>query len=587
MSARRTGEDETTGIWRKYEAGRDHHNGEGMYRRVERCHRFYEGDQWAGIKAGGEELPMLNFIRPICTYKIATVAMVDTAIIYSAMDGDPQAAAVCEALTRFAAVQWEKGKLDSKKWAVIKNACIAGDHYLYCYDARQPSESVARERTPQLRMRLVGKTSLYLADEQEPDLNSQEWILIAERRPVAQVREEARKNGLAEAEIARIAADEVDETGVGYTGAQEVKSDLGKCTSLLYMEKTPEGLKFCRSTETVVYQPEQLVPGLDVYPVCGMRWSERMGSARGVGVVEGLIPNQIEVNRTMARRAVCVKRYSFPTAVYDQDRVANPEALGKVGASLRVKNLAGNPLSSMVQYLTPVGIGGDAAALQGEIVAMSRELEGAGDAATGQVDPTKASGEAIKAARDQSALNLNEQTAAYRQFAEDLALVWYKLWAAYSTDGMAVRLPDGRGGETETVIPHEVLAGLDVDIRIDISPVDPYSVLSRGLALENALAHGHITFEEYVEALDENGGVPKEKFKAILERRQAQGAPSTPGAPGGLPGAAGTSPAGAGLSAAGAGLPAVGGLAAAGMPAPGPGLPQMGIGGEQSALPIV
>ena len=60
MSARRTGEDETTGIWRKYEAGRDHHNGEGMYRRVERCHRFYEGDQWAGIKAGGEELPVLN-----------------------------------------------------------------------------------------------------------------------------------------------------------------------------------------------------------------------------------------------------------------------------------------------------------------------------------------------------------------------------------------------------------------------------------------------------------------------------------------------------------------------------------------------
>ena len=106
MSARRTGEDETTGIWRKYEAGRDHHNGEGMYRRVERCHLFYEGDQWAGIKAGGEELPVLNFIRPICTYKIATVAMVDTAIIYSAMDGDPQAAAVCEALTRFAAVQW-------------------------------------------------------------------------------------------------------------------------------------------------------------------------------------------------------------------------------------------------------------------------------------------------------------------------------------------------------------------------------------------------------------------------------------------------------------------------------------------------
>ena len=59
-----------------------------------------------------------------------------------------------------------------------------------------------------------------------------------------------------------------------------------------------------------------------------------------------------------------------------------------------------------------MGIGGDAAALQGELVVMSRELEGASDAATGQVDPTRASGEAIKAARDQSAMNLNEQTAA-------------------------------------------------------------------------------------------------------------------------------------------------------------------------------
>ena len=29
---------------------------------------------------------------------------------------------------------------------------------------------------------------------------------------------------------------------------------------------------------------------------------------RGVGVVERLIPNQIEVNRTLARRAICVKR---------------------------------------------------------------------------------------------------------------------------------------------------------------------------------------------------------------------------------------------------------------------------------------
>ena len=204
-----------------------------------------------------------------------------------------------------------------------------------------------------------------------------------------------------------------------------------------------------------------------------------------MGVVERLIPNQIEVNRTLARRAICVKRYSFPTVVYDQDKLLAPEKLGVVGASIGVKNLNANPVGSFVQYLSPAPISGDAANLQAELVGTSRELEGAGEAATGQVDPTKASGEAIKAARDQSAISLNEQSAAYKQFVEDLAMIWYKLWVAYSVRGL--RLADG------TLLPHAELEALDIDIKIDISPIDPYSVLSRELSLENALAQQHIT----------------------------------------------------------------------------------------------
>lgn len=505
MREQKSSELQTTDIWRKYEAGKDHHNAEDFYRKVERCHKFYEGDQWSGCKTGGEELPVLNFIRPICKYKISTVAMTDTAIIYSPMTDDPAEAELCKALTEFAAQQWEQGKMDVKKWAIIKNACLAGDHYLYVFDARPASESVAGGRDPQLEARLIDKTALYLADEQEPDINAQEWMIISERRPVSQVREEAKKNGISEDEIKLIVSDDVDETGVGYTSADEVKTDLGKCTSLLYMTKGDDGMRFCRSTKSCIYQPEKSIPGLTVYPVCGMRWDEKTGSARGIGVVEGLIPNQIEVNKTLARRAICVKRYSFPTAIVDDDKVVNADALGKVGATVKVRNLAGNPLSSMVSFLNPQVIGGDAAALQTELVSMSRELEGASDAATGQVDPTKASGEAIKAARDQSAMSLNEQSANYKQFCEDLARIWFKLWMVYGA------APDESG---------EALRALDVSIRIDISPVDPYSVLSREMSLENALNKQYITFEEYVDALDDNSGVPKDKFASILQKRQ-------------------------------------------------------------------
>lgn len=167
-------EKECTDIWRKYQAGKDHHNKANMYTLTEKCHRFYEGDQWHGLQSGDEELPVLNFIKPICRYKIAMVAMNDTAILFSPMDDDPQKAEICDALTEFAAAQWEKGKLDSKKWAVVKNACITGDHYLYCFDDRKPSNSVVTDMTPRLKMRLIDKTSLYLANEQEPNLEEQE-----------------------------------------------------------------------------------------------------------------------------------------------------------------------------------------------------------------------------------------------------------------------------------------------------------------------------------------------------------------------------------------------------------------------------
>lgn len=174
---------------------------------------------------------MLNFIKPICRYKIAMVAMNDTAIIFSPMDDDPQKAEICDALTEFAAAQWEKGKLDSKKWAVVKNACITGDHYLYCFDDRKPSNSVVTDMTPRLKMRLIDKTSLYLANEQEPNLEEQEWIIIAERVPVDSVRKQAKENGINEADIRMIVSDEADETQLGVTSADEVQTDNGKWTN--------------------------------------------------------------------------------------------------------------------------------------------------------------------------------------------------------------------------------------------------------------------------------------------------------------------------------------------------------------------
>ena len=76
-------------------------------------------------------------------------------------------------------------------------------------------------------------------------------------------------------------------------------------------------------------------------------------SARGVGECEPLIPNQIEINKTLARRSLIVKRYGYPTAVYDAEKIDNPAALQKVGAVVRARNLSGMPIISSLTITIP------------------------------------------------------------------------------------------------------------------------------------------------------------------------------------------------------------------------------------------
>ena len=528
-----TEEKQVTDIWRKYRAGVEHHRSKNLYRRDERCWHFYTGDQWWGMSQGGQELPMENIIKPILKYKIAMVATTDTTIVYSEMSENLILQEICSELSSFAKEEWERTRMDELKWKVVKAAAITGDSYVYACDTRPESSAVVQDTTPKIDVRMIDRSAVYLADEQEQDLQQQAWIIIAERLPVEVVRRQARENGLSEEQIELIVSDAETDTRVNNNQAEEVKQGDGKCTSLVYFtlvddEKGAPGevrkmLRFGRSTEQVVYQPLQGVPGMDVYPIAQMRWEDMPNSARGVGECEPLIPNQIEINKTLARRSLIVKRYGYPTAVYDAEKIDNPAALQKVGAAVRARNLSGMPITNVVQYLEPRTTSGEGAALQQELIATTRELEGASDNATGQVDVTKTSGEAIKAARDQAAMVLNDQAAAYKSFVEQLARIWYKLWCAYSPQGMTFLYKDPAGGEgmLNAIITPQALAALDMQIKIDVSPADPYSVLSQQTSLDNALGGGHITFEEWVSVLDANSPVPAAKFRKILEERKA------------------------------------------------------------------
>ena len=511
--------EKTTHIWEKYKKGVDHHGAMNLYDETERNWNFFIGEQWKGVafKDKNYEPPMENIIKPVVRLQYSTVAQQKRSIVFNDMTEGGQYGDIARHLTALAEKEWEKSKMDSKMWQMIKRGAITGNSYLYLYEQRKPTESVVVQREPDIAHQIIPNTNIYFSDEQEEDINKMEYIIIAERVPVSKVKKIAEQNGIEPYLIESITSDErrTEEP----SDLVEVKSEKGKCTSLLYFEKTEAGIKYSRSTETVIYD-EGVLP-FDIYPILDYRWEERNGTRRGVSAVKPLIPNQLEINYMLYRRSQSSKRTAFPHIVYDSTAIQNVDKLTEVGSTIAVNNFASNPVSNLISYLPPASISPDAEKLQGELVSLTRELAGAGDAATGAVDPTKASGEAIKAARDQSALPLNEQVSATVQTLEDLAMLWFKMWVGYAVNGLEVVSKDEADNPVKIIIDQETLKQIKPNIKIDVSPIDPYSVMAEDNNLLAMLSSGHITFEEMVDALSENTNLPKAKFENIIEQRKA------------------------------------------------------------------
>lgn len=463
-------------IWTQFEACEAVHTQMGIDSDTESAYRFYEGDQWYGLESGGEQLPVYNFIAPLVRYKTAMIAMNNMQINYSAPYSDSKAHSFCNELTKLASRTWENLEMDSKCWEAVKAAIIAGDSYAYFYGAADDCQ-------------ILDRTDVFFADESCPDVNSQSYVFIRERRPVSAVIAEAEQNGADSSEIV------ADDDG----------ADLGsdKCTSLLRMQLKDGDLYFTRSTAACIYQPEQVIPRLGCYPIAALVCSRHRGSARGLGEVKPVIPNQIEINRNLVRRLMNAKLTAYSRLVYSAERIANPSALTEVGTAIEVDGGAAGTIRDAVCYLSPSSMSPDAKNLSDEMLSLSKELAGAGDAVIGSIDPTEASGTAIIAVRDQAALALNEQTAAFRKFCEDIARIWYRLWLVY------------KPGAVQTFASQVS----EPCIRVDVTSANPFSKFAREQALEKLFTMGQISLEEYVEALDDDSSVPKSRLEHIINKR--------------------------------------------------------------------
>jgi len=489
--------------WDLYTQIKNQHEQTGLFTMTDRCHNFYVGDQWRGCETGGEKLPVLNLIKPIVDHKVATVAQNKLSIAINPLNvGEdfPSAQMICSKLTEHMSQMWEQHKMDRRLWDACRNAAITGDSYMLFYDGKGNGQ-------------ILDRTQIYLADEQNRSLQEQKFIIIKERRFVEDVKRVAKANGV-DASFVTADSDTTDELG----NTKEVKGDFGKVSCILMLWRDEDGfIHRCRACKLCVFEPDSNT-GLTLYPIASFLWNEKKGSARGIGEVEPIIANQIEINKQNARMIMASKLASYPKIAYRKGTVTNPAQLESVGGAIEVDDVSVSALSDMVTYLYPASMSSDVLNIWSNLYQRTKDLAGASDAALGMIDPSKASGTAIIAVKSQAALPLSSQMAGFKQFVEGVAHIWWDQFLAYNPQGMKITVTYN-GLPREEIVTAETLKALRIRTRVDATPDSPFDKYAQEQSVERALTSGMITFEEYVSTLDGSSIAPKAKFEAVLAKR--------------------------------------------------------------------
>lgn len=513
-----------TEVWQLYQRGKSYLYMMNVYSDTDKNHRMYNGNQWEGLKIKSIEPVQLNFIKPVVKYKVAVINQNLWGIVYNPdnfeEDFRDTASQLCKLLNLKAANIWEKDRMDIKIRKISKEAAINDEAPMYLRYDNDKKMPISEK---------ISKNDIYYGDENNSEIQTQPYILIRQRKSVIEARNLAASEGVPEEELEKIIGDNQTWEEAGDQAKYEVDD---KVTIITKFYKNNGKVYYTMATRYLdIIKDEN--SGLTRYPIAHMLWEDKEGSARGEGEVRNLIANQIEVNKTLMRRALVAKQTAYPQKIVNVDAIENPSAVDTVGGTIKVKGKQVEDVKKMFAITQPMQMSSDVELLQNDLIKTTRELAGAGDITTGAVNPETASGKAILAIQNASQQPLVEQMASLKDFIEQISLIWLDMIITYNPNGLILQdksINQITGEETITPIKvnEEALTKLKASVKIDITPISAYDKYAQELSMENLLKGGWFSpqkigqLETYVEALPDNSTMPKQQLLELIKKVKAK-----------------------------------------------------------------
>ncbi len=510
--------------WNKYESVVAYNNRfkPNYYESLKVHHDFYNGDQWQGV-AGDEKLPhpTFNIIKRVVEFDIASLTSSDIAVNVEPLEynsNDIPDNELDESAFINAEIKniFEKQNMRTKKKEVLLDGAITGDmgfHVLFNPKA-QPYRGQFPEIQGEIEIEIVDGQNVGVGNTNIKNIQKQPWVIIVGRDLVKNLKEEAKSNKNmiepdSETEYAEIDIEEDDEKKALYIYYYEKKDGkvfVTKCTR-----------------DAIIYENRDT--GLTMYPVAFANWFKMKNSYHGRGMVEGIEPNQIAINKMFAMVIYHQMMTAFPTAVYDGDVLASWS--NEIGTAFKLRGLNGRRITDVAGYLNPANMSEWIIKVIDLAFQYTKECLGVSDAALGQVDPKNTS--AIIAVQKSTAVPLeNIKDSLYDLVEQTVLILLDTMSAKYGTRPVVVTMKDG----SRIVQPFDftMLQGMDLHTSVDVGETTYYSEIAAVQTLDNLLQNGMIEMIDYLERIpkemiprkDELISKIKEKEQVVKEQGYEQ-----------------------------------------------------------------
>ena len=499
----------------------------GMYEQNRINERFYSGDQWYGANCGDSRpLVRYNVVKRIGDYKMAVVGAAPVSVRFSAegiphtvalqkaveshraalrngvkadaLSASAAAQAMASALTDYFSTTAARLKLDNLKQRVLRDAYIGGTGVLYTYwDDRIPTGLYADEaRTAPICGDIAAEVleieQVYMGDPTLEDIQQQPYVIIAQRRPVEEVRRLARAYGCRQWQA--IKGDEKE-------GKEGHATLLTRFWKQYGEDGTTCAVKAMQVCGDVTVRPAWDM-GLRLYPLALFRWEEKRHRAYGESEVPYLIPNQIAINRTISAGVWAVMMMGMPIMLVNGDVVTQP-ITNDPGQVIPVYG-SGEEVRDAVRYVDPPAFSAQLDANVQGLIRDTMTQAGVSTTLLGDVEPNNTS--AIIAVREASLMPLTMMQNRFYTFVEEVARIWAEFWMAMYGQ-RPLKITDRHG---VWYVPFDSTAcrSLLLNIRADVGSGETYSEQNVIETLDNLYKNGVIDKKQYLSRLPQ-GSVPQ------------------------------------------------------------------------------